>query len=322
MSERSMRRAESPAGAPRETCPPGLVPIDDLGSGFYGQAQGGLYPAGSNVRPPAHAAAGLALACSVCPLDTAGAPDPEGRIGLLSIGMSNASAEFRTFERLARSDPDKNARLVIVDGAQDAAGASRIASDDSSGGRYWDEVDRRLRAFGVAPTQVQVAWVKVAEGYPVSPFPDHALRLKGDLQQIVQTLRQRFLNLRLAYCSSRIFGGYASGPLNPEPFAYESGFAVKWLIEDQINAVPDLNFNPARGPLRAPWLAWGPYLWANGLVPRSDGLTYARSDLAVDGTHPGAGACRRVAQKLHGFFTTDITARRWFVRPALPDLRR
>src|SRR3712207_7046545 len=39
----------------------------------------------------------------------------------------------------------------------------------------------------------------------------------------------------------------ASTPLNPEPYAYQSGFAVKWLIQDRV-----------RGRIMGrPWLAWG-----------------------------------------------------------------
>jgi hypothetical protein len=35
-----------------------------------------------------------------------------------------------------------------------------------------------------------------------------------------------------------------------------------------------------RGPVRAPLLLWGPYLWADGATPRkSDGLFYAPEDL-------------------------------------------
>jgi hypothetical protein len=39
---------------------------------------------------------------------------------------------------------------------------------------------------------------------------------------------------------------------------------VKWLIADRIAAKPELNFDPAKGPVRLPWIAWGSYLWAHG----------------------------------------------------------
>jgi hypothetical protein len=70
--------------------------------------------------------------------------------------------------------------------------------------------------------------------------------------------------------SSRIYARYSSGPANPEPFAYEFGFSVEWLIADQIAGKLELNFDPAKGPVRSPWIAWGPHLWADGLKGRKD----------------------------------------------------
>jgi hypothetical protein len=43
-------------------------------------------------------------------------------------------------------------------------------------------------------------------------------------------------NLRVAYLASRIYGGYADGRLNPEPYAYEGEFVVRLLILSQIAA--------------------------------------------------------------------------------------
>jgi hypothetical protein len=40
---------------------------------------------------------------------------------------------------------------------------------------------------------------------------------------------------------------------------------VKWLIADQIAGNPELNYDPAKGRVRAAWLAWGPYIWADGV---------------------------------------------------------
>src|SRR5438128_1933457 len=76
----------------------GTVPLIDLGTGSYKGAQGGLYPGGSNHRPPDHNAAGVTIAESLTPLDTLGQPDSiHGRVVFISIGMSNAVIEFNAF---------------------------------------------------------------------------------------------------------------------------------------------------------------------------------------------------------------------------------
>lgn len=121
----------------------------------------------------------------------------------------------------------------------------------------------------------------------------------------------------LVYLSSRIYAGYATSLLNPEPYSYQSGFSIKWLIENQIDGAADLNFDPARGTVEAPWLAWGPYLWADGLTPRSDGLIWECADLRdTDGTHPSASGCRKVADMLLTFFKSEKTAAPWFTKDA------
>jgi hypothetical protein len=182
--------------------------------------------------------------------------------------------------------------------------------------QFWTTVDARLAAADVTPNQVQVVWLKEADARPTAAFPNHAEALRAELEQVTRILKERFRNLALCYCSSRIYGGYASTDLNPEPYAYESGFAVKWMIERQINGAMDLNYDAARGEVKSPWLAWGPYLWADGLLSRSDSLSWACSQFADDGTHPapGTGKARdTVADMLVAFFKTDTTARPWFL---------
>ncbi|MCH7720117.1 MAG: DNRLRE domain-containing protein [Planctomycetes bacterium] len=293
----------------------GLIPITELPPKTYQGFEGGLYPGGVNEPPAAHLAAGLERAGLVQPRNTNGDPDPDGFIAMISIGMSSTAQEFGLFERQEDLNTARNGRVLIINTAQGGQAASVIANPAAA---YWDLVDERLAGNGLTPPQVQIAWLKEANALPPDNFPVHAEELSADLRAIVQILKDRFPNIELCYLSSRIYAGYAQGPLNPEPQAYESGFAVKWLIEDQINGDPDLNFDPDAGPIEAPWLAWGPYLWADGLVPRADGLIWEESDFESDGVHPSPSGEQKVADMLSAFFAVDPTARKW--HPARPGV--
>jgi hypothetical protein len=140
--------------------------------------------------------------------------------------------------------------------------------------------------------------------------------LRDSLIQIVLKAKQRWPNLRVAYLSSRIYAGYATSPLNPEPYAYEGAFAVRWAIQAQIKGDARLNADPAKGQVQAPVMLWGPYLWAAGKTPlKLNKLTYEPDDLALDGTHPSLSGRDKVAAALLVFFTTDPLAKSWFVKP-------
>ena len=286
----------------------GLVPLIDLGPGSYLGFQGGLYPSGSNQRPEAHTAAGVSIANAITPLDTLGSPDSDGRIVLISIGMSNTTQEFQTFLPKANADPHRNPKVLVVDCAIGGQAANVIRNPNAA---YWDSVSARLVRARSSRAQVQVVWLKEANAGPTGGFPASAETLRANLSSIVRIIKQKMPNVRLAYLTSRIYAGYATTSLNPEPYAYESGFAVKWLIESQIRG-DSLNYDPARGPVEAPWLSWGPYLWADGMNPRSDGLTWPCSYFATDGTHPALGARNLVADSLLSFFKSDTTAVPWF----------
>jgi hypothetical protein len=306
---RKRTEAYKKAHPPREST--GLVPLNELGEGTYKGSEGGLYPGGGNTPPGPHLKAGRKLAKAIAPLNRAGEPSPEGKIVLLSLGMSNTTQEFQVFKKLADADPEKNPRLVIVDGAQGGQSAEVTADP---GVRFWRVIDQRLEAAGVTRKQVQVAWMKQAIQRPSASFPKEVKVLQSHLLTNLHILADRFPNLRITYLSNRIYAGYAVTPLNPEPHSYESGFAVKWLIADQMAGRPELNYDPKKGKVNSPWLAWGPYLWADGTKARSDGLVYLREDLAQDGTHPSMSGREKVAKLLLSFLRTDPTARPWFVK--------
>lgn len=312
----------------------GNTPINDLGTGLYlSTFQGGLYPGGSNVVPSDHAAAGATFNNAIVPLDVNGNPSLNGKYVLLSIGMSNTAQEFCcvsgngisapantwSFMGQAAADPQVNkTSLLIYNGA---AGGQAADAWERENSRNYVNIVNDLAGLGYSQKQVQIAWVKVANRNPnisLSSSSSDAYRLVGQLGNITRALKKNFPNLKLVFVSSRIYAGYATTILNPEPFAYESGFAVKWLVEAQINQMKtgvidsrtgDLNYNTGV----APWVAWGPYLWTDDNNPRSDGLVWLTSDFDFDMTHPSTAGETKVGTMMLNFFKNDVNTKRWFL---------
>jgi hypothetical protein len=310
---------------------PGL-PLNDLGPAEYlSSFEGGLYPGGSNTLPSAHGSAGQSHAALVQPRDINGNPSASGKYVLLSVGMSNTSQEWcglnpspcNAWTLMGRAATDgavNHATLVIANGAKGSETATEW--DSPSDPNYVRVRDQVLQPLGVTEAQVQVVWLKEANPDPSLSLPSNnadAYQLETTLGHIVRSLKTRYPNLQIVFLSSRIFAGYASVNLNPEPYAYESGFAVKWLVQAQIDQMANagtvvdtragnLNYNTT-----APWIAWGPYLWADGDTPRSDGLSWVPGDFQSDGTHPSTSGETKVANRLLSFFKTDANAACWFL---------
>jgi hypothetical protein len=153
-----------------------------------------------------------------------------------------ASKGTNNFKRIADADPSKNPQLVIVDGAQGGQAATDWTNFNAP---TWTTVESRLASAGVTTSQVQLLWMKQARRSPFASglFPLHAQRLQEDEETILRVAKQRYPNLRIAYLSSRTRAYTAvSNSLNPEPFAYESCFSVRWLIEKQLAG--NLNYDP------------------------------------------------------------------------------
>lgn len=285
----------------------GFPPLTKTDADYKSQKLG-LYGDAQNAPPPDHLKRATAASNAITPLDPAGHPAPDGRIVLMSIGMSNTTQEFSRFVQLANNDPAKNPRLIVVDSAQGGRAADDWSAKDRP--QTWAEADRRLAANHVTAAQVQALWIKQALKGPASlgDFPKHAQALEADLKQIVLLAKSRYPNLKLIYLSSRTYAGYATTPLNPEPYAYESAFSVQWLIRSQSHADdPDLAYD------KSPVLLWGPYLWTDGTKGRpNDKLVWTPEDVGPDGTHPSQSGRQKIADLLLTFFKSDPTAKPWF----------
>lgn len=302
------------------------VPISELPPATYKGFTGGLYPGGNEI-PAGHLAEGMARAAAIQKLDTNGNPSPTGAYVLLSIGMSNTTQEWCsqggdlapcdawTFMGKASVDATVDTDgLVMVNGAKGGQTCALWGDPDSSN---WDRVDGNLQALGLSSQQVQAIWLKCANPGPTIALPDasaDAYAMLASMGDITRNAAQRYPNLQMIFISNRIYAGYATTTLNPEPYAYETGFAVKWLIEAQIEGDASTPAGDVSYPT-APWLGWAADLWANGATPRSDGLAWIVDDFQSDGTHPAIGGRDKVSDQLMRFFTGSPLTTSWFLAP-------
>jgi hypothetical protein len=323
-----------------------IVPLTELGTNLYKGQDGGLYGEGRNEAPPKHMAAYLRQCKNIQPLDADGKPSPDGKIVFLCIGFSNPMMEFTDFKAHADKDPRKASNVVLVNASVGGMAAIDWAKEEASslpaqdqeridrtlkaavakspevklkpGTRCWSGAEDKLKEAGVTPAQVQVIWTKQVEAFPANfgEFPEHAKTLENDLRCIMYLAKRHYPNLQVSYLTSRSYAGYTMLNASPEPYAYETAFAVRGVIQDQIKGNPMLNYDPAHGPVTSPILMWGPYFWVNGLTPRkSDGLIWRRVDTKqVDGLHPSALGKEKTTGMMLKFFTTDPGAQMWFVK--------
>ena len=151
---------------------------------------------------------------------------------------------------------------------------------------FWDEVEQQIRQAGYTNADVVLMWGKNATRVYECPVPctveAETAVLQSHLEAIQDQAEARFPNLIAGFHSSRVYGGWCD-PANPEPFAFNTIFAVEGAVADETK-----------------WFV-GPYIWA-GETPRDDGLFYARGDFIADGCHPSVAGTLKVADELNQFF--------------------
>lgn len=298
----------------------GETPLIDMGDATYLGAEGGLYADGSNTIPVDHQEVGLLLASHIGPLDADGEPTANGKIGLVGVGVSTTADDWEGFEPLVAAEPRVNPQVVLVNGG---ISGNPLGEWVDPANISWTFLMNHVLREKLTPAQVQVAWIMMPDRYAVPPpFPDRQVAYVEQLQIVLRMLKASYPNLTMAYLSSHQYAGYGTGRIQEPGNGYEHGFGVKWTIESQIVGEGNINGDPAKGPLVSPWIAWGPYNWADGLIPRSDGLIWECGDFARDGSHPSDEGSNKVGQALLDFLMTDPTASPWFlgegVEPVAP----
>jgi hypothetical protein len=304
---------------------------------------------GTNQVPAAHDADGREIASRVVPLDPEGRPSPSGKIGVAAIGMSNWSMEwcrimFRSADqclpesfiaRAREADGVNHHTLVLADCAYAGFGAHNWVDDRPPSSPYELCLTQRLPLWDITAKQVEVVlwedadpigpnrWPSMTPGMVcrlsrVTPFnqapqgsPD-VCTYEQYVGMIARFLKAVFPHVKQLFLHTRTYGGYATIRLNPEPYAYEEGFATKWLIDAQIAQMATGRIDPIAGDLNyrdgtAPWIVWGPYWWSAATDPcrycAEPGLIWTPGDFdRADGTHPSPAGISKVAQMLLQYY--------------------
>jgi HYDIN/CFA65/VesB family protein len=292
-----------------------MTPISELGTGTYFGTEGGLYGNGHNVPPGQHEIDGVTWAKAIQPLDVNGNPSANGKYVLLGVGISTLLYEMQAFVPMASSDASTNSHLVIVNGGEPTASATDFANLSSP---FWTTLlNNIIPNAGVTRKQVAVVMFEDVDVFPTGTYPADMAQLQSEFETIAHNMLVEFPNVKLMYYVPRFYAGYSGtfDKSSPEPYAYEQGFAIQGAIVAQINGKASLNYNPANGTVMAPWMGYGAYTWANGMIARADGLTYSCQDVRSDGRHPSVlyGAPKVAAQFLN-FFKTAATTMPWFLK--------
>src|SRR5207249_3194411 len=131
----------------------------------------------------------------------------------------------------------------------------------------------KITAAGLSAAQIQVVWMEHAQQQPTGDFQTSEQSLQGYITMIAKNVLTEFSNCKIIFVSTRTQSYVAIGSIydhNPEPYAYETGFANKLTIQAQTDQT-DLCFDDPThfyscSPVVAPYICWGPYSWINGLT--------------------------------------------------------
>lgn len=224
----------------------------------------------------------------------------EGIIGVVCIGMSNASQECGDFISRTRTEyaGEVNAAVRIVNCAVGGHAIERW-NDPAFDVTLWDRcIGQRLPAAGVRVDQVRVIYHKAANQFTTAggaPLPSYPAagsdfeNFRASLQIFAARVKGKFPSVQAVYTSSRSYGGFADSPGRGEPLSYEEGHALNaWL--------------GARRHVDGVWYGWGPYLWAPSCDSggtNGGGICFDRADYVADGVHPSASGEAKISSLIH-----------------------
>ncbi|MBK6730983.1 MAG: hypothetical protein IPG60_08455 [Bacteroidetes bacterium] len=287
-----------------------FIPLADLKNDTFNNYNGGKYPNGQNAIPLAHYKKGIQLFNAIFPIDINGHIDSiNGKIGFMILGFSTAAMTGNVF-KLICTMKDLDPHLTIGIGAQGGMDINAML-DEGSG--YWRKAILDLSNVGLSNAQIQLIWISTGDMQSASlEFPKQSIALADKYHTLLLMIKQKYPNIKIVFLSDRTFAGYIdnNGPqLLAEPTAYYTSWAVKFLIERQLQSLTDYTYSDI------PFIDWGPMLWTNGETGDSYNYKWDCDDAAKGGIHPTAKGRSKEAIRLYNFFSNHPYTKQWFTSP-------
>jgi hypothetical protein len=292
------------------TPPDPKVPLNDLGTGTFGDSVGGLYPNGVNSPSGTYADDLYSISQTIVPLDTFGNPSrsPKAKIVFLSMGGSTGGHNMKNLQTKTYGNPVCNQSVKIINGNTGSGdGALQDIMDPNNA--YWNHITQMLHGTKASYRQVQLLYLESDDTTRFISWPQRPNLLKTDLETAMQIMKSKFPNLKILYVlgRTRTFGDNI--PYNKEPSPYYFGWGCKWAIQDQINGVAGTQYKGAN-PV-APMITWGFYQWADSL-PRITDQFYWRYSETADGLHANSFGEDTLTDRFQNFLLMDKNASLWF----------
>lgn len=173
---------------------------------------------------------------------------------------------------------------------------------------------------GLSEAQVEALWIELYNPRPQASLPDRhsdVTELIVRLGNVIRLAKVRYPNLQLVFLTSRPYAGVSTAKGPGEPFAYETGLAIKALVEAQMAQMENAGaiVDARAGNLDysgnvAPWIGWGPYWWANGtqgldVEPRWTSGDY--DNAAANGYFSNRGEAKAEIILIHWFTNSPFT---------------
>ena len=300
-------RAQEPP--PCERTPEHRIPFTDPG-GI------GLYD-GTNERPAAHTAAGIAAGLRV--QDNPGRP-----IGFIGIGQSVTKTRFK--QLMDQNNKGRFGNIVMINCARNGNTAETWSHPNLA---PWGQCDQLIAEAGLLPTDIRVVYMEFTRNHPAPPQTEAEFEavLYQEWTQITTIARQRYPFLEQGLVSGRTSGGWDQNFYNGEPYAYATNLVARRLVLDSIAGTNPLWIDWGSG---VPDVPGGPpptlYLWSNTDTPRQwDGYhvtcdplplkngvpTFANGDVIDDMIHQTKKGRIKEGGRMQATLDTDPATAWW-----------